>query len=120
MLVATPLHRLPQMPRRGAATRHGTAVLHWRCRFPAVRVPDTSLHSHGKLWLLTQGGDTRNEARAALNGVLHLAGSPRRAAFLETAFVARLTRCRSAMALAGNLAVGAGGTIHPGLSCPSI
>jgi hypothetical protein len=65
MLVATPLHRLPQMPRRGAATRHGTAVLHWRCRFPAVRVPDTSLHSHGKLWLLTQG-ETRETKRVRL------------------------------------------------------
>src|ERR1700709_2688978 len=104
--------------RRGHAARHCRASL--EMPLPCCESAGHQPALARKALAAHTGGDTRNEARAALNGVLHLAGSPRRAAFLETAFVARLTRCRSAMALAGNLAVRAGGTIHPGLSCPSI
>jgi hypothetical protein len=41
-----------------------------------VRVPGTDLRMRGTLWLLS-GGDTQDEARAALHGVVS-GGSPRR------------------------------------------
>jgi DNA-binding transcriptional LysR family regulator len=56
------------------------------------RVPGTDLHLYGPVWLLTQGGDTQDEARAALHRVRFRQTRRLRPASGGAVPLARLTR----------------------------